>query len=230
MTEEIVYVDLDPKQAAEQHRIYTELKLVQQTLVDGELLTASNAAALLLRLRQVCVSPALVGGPDVSPKYDYILDKIKGSATPLCVFSPFRVAPLEKRLEEEGISFVTIDGAASSKKRDEAVEAVNSGTVQVCLYTQAGGEGIDLIGSSHLIFLAEDWSTRTMQQARDRLHRNGQTQKVLIEYLVTQGTVEEYVHGLLKQKNDWTAPALVEHIVRNLPQLERLELQVQEAA
>ncbi|KAK6061818.1 helicase protein [Cooperia oncophora] len=71
-----------------------------------------------------------------------------------------------------------------------------------------GGVGLNLTGADVVIFLDHDWNPMKDLQAIDRAHRIGQTRKVNVYRLITQGTVEAKVMSLHKFKQD-TADALI---------------------
>jgi SWI/SNF-related matrix-associated actin-dependent regulator of chromatin subfamily A member 5 len=68
------------------------------------------------------------------------------------------------------------------------------------LSTRAGGLGINLTSAEDVIFLDEDWNPQITLQAEARAHRIGQTKKVTIYKLCTQGTVEEQMLGRIRKK------------------------------
>lgn len=219
MREETVYLDMEPEQLNEQARLYREMKERWLTQTDsGETLSVMNKAAQLVRLKQLAVSPALLGGDVVSPKFDYCFDIVDGASDPVCIFSQFRTAVdiLERLFQERGVSVVRITGDEAEKERTAAYKAINARTAQVCLFTRAGGEGIDLVGANRLIFLDLDWSSRVLKQARDRIHRIGQQNPVLVSYLLMRGTVDEYVWKLLQKKQEWTEGMMVEQVYQTI--------------
>jgi SWI/SNF-related matrix-associated actin-dependent regulator of chromatin subfamily A member 5 len=66
--------------------------------------------------------------------------------------------------------------------------------------TRAGGLGINLTSATDVIFMDEDWNPQVTLQAEARSHRIGQTNKVTIYKLCTQGTVEEQMMGRIRKK------------------------------
>ena len=48
-------------------------------------------------------------------------------------------------------------------------------------------------GGNHVCWFGMQWSLELYQQANKRLHRQGQTQKVIIHHLVVQGGLDEDV-------------------------------------
>ena len=57
-------------------------------------------------------------------------------------------------------------------------------------------------GGNHVIWFGLNWSLELYQQANKRLHRQGQTEKVIIHHLVVQGGVDEDVVAALHDKGD----------------------------
>jgi hypothetical protein len=58
---------------------------------------------------------------------------------------------------------------------------------------QAGGVGITLTASSHVIMSESTWNTATNTQAIDRLDRMGQQDQVKIDWLVFKGSLDAMV-------------------------------------
>lgn len=69
---------------------------------------------------------------------------------------------------------------------------------------KASGTGIDGLqyASSHLIFGEEDWVPATVQQAEDRLHRIGQEDRVLIQHLVLEGSLDALMCKTVMKKQE----------------------------
>ncbi|KAL2796350.1 hypothetical protein BJX66DRAFT_324082 [Aspergillus keveii] len=68
------------------------------------------------------------------------------------------------------------------------------------LSIRAGGEGLNLVSSSTVIFVDDDWNPQIMRQAEARVHRLGQTEPVQIFRLHARGTVEDQMRRRLTKK------------------------------
>jgi SNF2 family DNA or RNA helicase len=55
-------------------------------------------------------------------------------------------------------------------------------------------------GGNHVIWFGLNWSLELYQQANKRLHRQGQTEKVIIHHLAVEGGVDEDVIEALEDK------------------------------
>ncbi|KJH49727.1 protein, SNF2 family [Dictyocaulus viviparus] len=108
------------------------------------------------------------------------------------------------------ISHLVLDGSVAPSERQSIVDRFNSDHLidVLVLTTHIGGVGLNLTGADIVIFLDHDWNPMKDLQAIDRAHRIGQTRKVNVYRLITQGTIEEKVMSLHKFKQN-TADALI---------------------
>jgi SNF2 family DNA or RNA helicase len=85
-----------------------------------------------------------------------------------------------------------------------------AGTIPVALiHPASAGHGLNLqAGGSTLIWFGLTWSLELYQQTNARLHRQGQTETVVVHHIVTKGTVDEDILKALEQK-DLTQQSLI---------------------
>ena len=106
---------------------------------------------------------------------------------------------LGTRLAGSGIAFARFDGSMSGPDKDTAIaEFRDSATVLLC--TQAGGEGRNIQFCNTLINFDVPWNPMAIEQRIGRIDRIGQSREVFVFNLVTAGTIEEQVLGLLEEK------------------------------
>ncbi len=86
-----------------------------------------------------------------------------------------------------------VDGNVTLPKRWAAVKAFqNNPRTRIFLgQTVAAGTGLTLTAANTVIFAQPDWTPANILQAEDRVHRISQTKKVLVQYLITRGSIEE---------------------------------------
>jgi SNF2 family DNA or RNA helicase len=102
-----------------------------------------------------------------------------------------------------------LHGGTPVARREEMVERFQSGASPVFLLSlKAAGTGVNLTRATHVIHYDRWWNPAVEDQATDRAHRIGQDHPVQVHRLVTEGTVEDKVAGLLTAKR-----ALAEAVV-----------------
>jgi superfamily II DNA or RNA helicase len=106
---------------------------------------------------------------------------------------------LALRLEAAGIGHARFDGSMSGPDKDAAI-AVFREHSSVLLCTQTGGEGRNMQFCNTLINFDVPWNPMAIEQRIGRIDRIGQTREVFVFNLVTRGTIEEKVLGLLEEK------------------------------
>ncbi|MFN3429913.1 MAG: SNF2-related protein, partial [Candidatus Sericytochromatia bacterium] len=162
----------------------------------------------LLKLRQVCCHPGLLGTPETlhlpSAKVDAFLtlvDELIGSGHRALVFSQFTsmLAILRERLDEKRVAYEYLDGA--TQNRQAKVDRFNASDTPLFLISlKAGGTGLNLTGADYVIHFDPWWNPAVEDQATDRAHRIGQTRHVFNYKLLATGTVEEKLLALQERK------------------------------
>lgn len=102
-----------------------------------------------------------------------------------------------------GLRYLRFDGSTGRAKRNLGIRMFNDMTTEyriMLVSTRAGGLGINLASASDVVFMDEDWNPQVTAQASARSHRIGQTSKVTVYKLCTQGTVEEQMLGRIRKK------------------------------
>ncbi len=117
------------------------------------------------------------------------------------IFSQFTtyLKKARSRLDEVGISSSYLDGR--TKNRAKAIADFKEGNNPVFLISlKAGGFGLNLTEADFCILLDPWWNPATEAQAVDRIHRIGQTRKVMVYRMVSKDTIEEKVMALKAAK------------------------------
>ncbi|MBQ9633273.1 MAG: DEAD/DEAH box helicase [Lachnospiraceae bacterium] len=164
--------------------------------------------SMLTKLRQICCDPSLVyedyrGG---SAKLEACMDLVSRAVEAghkLLLFSQFTTMLdiIGVALERNGIAYHRIDGSVSKEKRMEMVDSFANDDVPVfCISLKAGGTGLNLTAADIVIHYDPWWNQAAQDQATDRTHRIGQTQRVTVYELIAQDTVEEKIMGIKDAK------------------------------
>ena len=88
-----------------------------------------------------------------------------------------------------------------TRNRPAVIAEFREGHAPVFLISlKAGGFGLNLTEADYCILLDPWWNPATEAQAVDRIHRIGQTRKVMVYRLVASDTLEEKVMALKAKK------------------------------
>ena len=89
-------------------------------------------------------------------------------------------------------------------KKPEDEDDWNSGKIDILLaHPASAAYGLNLQhGGNHVIWFGLTWNYELYTQANRRLHRQGQTEKVIIHHLTCSGTRDEDVMRALERKDD----------------------------
>lgn len=198
---DIVYDDipvaLDPKA----ERAYTELEKKMVLELDEEDITVTSAAALSNKLLQLSNGAVYDEAHDWHPVHDCKLEalvelcqSLKERGKPALVFYQF-ISDRERILE-------AVDGAVVMSGTDQ-IDAWNAGEVDVLLaHPASAAYGLNLqAGGNHVIWFGLTWNYEQYVQANARLHRQGQTEKVIVHHLVCSGTRDDDVMRALNAKD-----------------------------
>lgn len=119
---------------------------------------------------------------------------------------------LAPALKKAGISFTSYTGNLSSDEAEANLEKFKTDkSIKVLLSTpKKGGIGLNLTVASNVIWFSRDFSLENELQANDRIHRMGQTEKVVVYYLVAPNTVDEHIEKIQAAKLA-TATSLVDY-------------------
>lgn len=157
---------------------------------------------------------------DPSWKVDELMQIMsESSGEPIVTFAPHTqlVNLAGVRADKEGYRVGYIKGGQSSIQRTQVRTAFQNGELDLlAVNTQAGGVGLTLHRSHTAVFLERSFAYWREDQAEDRLHRKGQTEKVTIIDIVARNTIEQRAHQALVDKSHNLAELIQDaHAVRN---------------
>ena len=198
----------------EEKKRYEELKqdLILQ-LPEGEI-TAANAAALSGKLCQLANGAIYSDDQTVLEIHDQKLSALEdlieaANGKPILVAYWFKhdLERIRKRLDSLKTEYAIISSPGS-------IEMWNRGEFAVGLiHPASAGHGLNLQeGGSTLVWFGLTWSLELYQQTNARLWRQGQQAgTVVIQHIITKGTIDERIMKALQQK-DHTQAALIDAV------------------
>ena len=212
-TESILYCEMEAKQRTIYHKMKNEIRA---SLLDDENLEKNKIMVLdgLLKLRQICNSPALLNGhlqsesgDHPSIKIDTLMEQIEEvvgrEGHSILVFSQFTsmLTLVRQRLDREKYDYAYLDG--STTNRQAVIDAFNTDPDKkiFLISLKAGNTGLNLTKADFVYLIDPWWNPAVESQAIDRTHRIGQTNPVFAYRFICKDTIEEKVMHLQSRKN-----------------------------
>tara|TARA_Y100000817_G_scaffold73832_1_gene56671 strand:- start:10 stop:1944 length:1935 start_codon:yes stop_codon:yes gene_type:complete len=123
------------------------------------------------------------------------------------------VTKLREQLQDAGLTTVEITGSTPMAARQQAVDDFQAGRAKVFIGNIiAAGVGLTLTASAHVVFAELDWVPGNVTQAEDRCHRIGQTNSVLVQHIVIDGSLDAKLAQTLVNKQAVIDKALDDEI------------------
>jgi SNF2 family DNA or RNA helicase len=174
-----------------------QLDLMQNAMQNGAKLNSMDLLGYLAKLRHITAQ-----GKAIEHGIPMIREFLENTDdTKLCVGIHHR-SVAEKIVEGLGeFSPVTLSGSDSPEsKNDKVMEFAKPEKRLMVANILAGGIGLNLQFCSNAMVLERQWNSAIERQFEDRFHRNGQTQKVVIDYLIAKGTIDQFFAELVEKK------------------------------
>ena len=139
------------------------------------------------------------------------------------------VAKIKEGLVAAQKRVVTLVGGQTAESKDRAVTDFQNGDADVFIGNiKAAGVGITLTASSTVVFAELDWVPANVSQAEDRCHRIGQTDSVLVQHIVLEGSLDQRLARAIVDKQRIADAALdnplakldAEEAITTLPDVE----------
>ena len=203
-------VTLTPEQAGLYEAVVREL-MAEIAEADG-IARRGRIVKLLTALKQICNHPAqylkepdavLAGRSGKLELLDELLDTILAEDGAVLVFTQYVAMArlLERHLGARGIGTQLLHGGTPVPRREDLVARFQAGEVPVFLLSlKAAGTGLNLTRADHVVHFDRWWNPAVEDQATDRAYRIGQTRPVQVHRLVAEGTVEDRIAAMLREK------------------------------
>lgn len=210
-------VEMDPKA----RKAYTDLEreMVLQLPEDEDDISVTSAAALSNKLLQLANGAIYDEDRNVHEihncKIEAFMELIESlQGKPALVFYNYQHdrTRILKALEKTGLRVREL-------KTPQDEDDWNARKIDILLtHPASSAYGLNLQqGGNHVIWFGLTWNYELYTQANKRLHRQGQTDKVIIHHLICTGTRDEDVMQALQRKDDvqnWVMESLKARIRR----------------
>lgn len=166
----------------------------------------------LMKLRQICDSPAIVKEEERFPNVSVKLEELGREITEnisnhkALVFSQFlgMLSLIKEKMKELGVDYEYFDGSSTINERERAIQRFqNDENCRVFLISlKAGGVGLNLTAADYVYIVDPWWNPAVEQQAIDRTHRIGQTKNIFAYRMICTDTVEDKILKLQERKRN----------------------------
>lgn len=212
-TETVIWCEME----AEQKEVYETIKkqIKANVFLDIEKEGFSKAKFSILqgimKLRQICCTPALLKDEEVntkqSIKLEMLMEELQNNVqnSKSLVFSQYlgMLDLIAKECTARGIPYLYFDGSTPLQIRQQMVDTFQdeSSPEKVFLISlKAGNAGLNLTAAEYVFLIDPWWNNAVEQQAIDRTHRIGQTKNIFAYKLICRDTIEEKIVSLQEKK------------------------------
>ena len=180
--------------------------------------------ALLVKLKQICNHPVMVGEKAVKAsivipsnfdkksgklqRLQEMLEEVIAEGDRALIFTQFAEwgkllkAHLEQHFNRE---VLFLYGSTTKTQREEMLERFQHDPQAPPIFIlslKAGGVGLNLTRANHVFHFDRWWNPAVENQATDRVFRIGQKRNVLVHKFVCTGTLEEKINAMIESKKE----------------------------
>ena len=211
-TELVLKIPLEAAEQAHYEALRRDALVAAERSLSGDAIGQAqfNILAGLTKLRRAACDPRLA-----SPHLSLVGAKVKAfgelaaelvaNGHKALVFSQFVdfLTLLKAPLDEAGIAYQYLDGSTPAAERMKRVDAFQAGQGELFLISlKAGGFGLNLTVADYVVIADPWWNPAAEDQASGRAHRIGQQRPVTVYRLVAEGTLEEKILTLHRDKRE----------------------------
>jgi SNF2 family DNA or RNA helicase len=182
----------------------------------------------LLRLRQTCCHPQLIGNPMDSSKLADVVEVLLGlrdGGHRALVFSQFVefLHMVRQEIEARDLTCEYMDGQMTQSAKDRSVQAFEAGSGDAFLISlKTGGVGLNLVSADYVLILDPWWNPAVEAQAVGRAHRMGQKRAVTVYRYIVENSIESRITELHKNKQELADALLAESNVLSVDVLKSM--------
>lgn len=190
-----IHIDM----TASQRKIYKEI--ISKLYIEcdnGEVILTPTVLSQITRLRQLLITPQLLGIDERGSALTYLKDflaDVRDVNERIVIFTPFAkaITHIQSVANSAGLTASNIHGGLSKTERDKTIQRFQAGNTNCIISTVQIAEGFSLNTANRALFVGCDWNASVNEQAEDRVYRPGITKPVLMEYLVHTNSIEQHV-------------------------------------
>jgi non-specific serine/threonine protein kinase len=211
-TETILFCEMEDEQRDIYEAYRSDYRDKIMGVIDTQGIQRSQLTILqgLMKLRQICDSPAILNEQEHYPNHSIKLEELAREITEnisnhkALVFSQFlgMLALIKEKLKSLDVKFEYFDGSTSAIDREKAIQnfQANDECRVFLISLKAGGVGLNLTAADYVYIVDPWWNPAVEQQAIDRTHRIGQTKNIFAYRMICKDTIEDKILQLQERK------------------------------
>lgn len=211
-TRQIVPLEMTPRQNTAYRQFARDMLAETEK---GVLMFTPTVIAKIMRLRQLLVSPQLLGITEKGAALEALKDIAEvefEAGNSIAVFTPFRegVRVAQKELREITKHVYTLMGGMEREEVARTIRAFqeNPSRSKALISTIKSAVSFTAHSANVAIFLGQEWDYNDNVQAEDRLHRVGQKNAVRVYYMSHKDTLDSHVLDIVLEKRNAIKVAL----------------------
>jgi SNF2 family DNA or RNA helicase len=207
---DMTYVKRQVELTRQQKKYYDILKKRMVMEINGDEVSAVNAAVIMNKLLQISAGAVYTDEGDtlefdIKHRYKVLREVIDESSQKVLIFVPFKhtIDVLTDKLRADGITTEVIRGDVPVARRTDIFKRFQEAHDPrvLVIQPQAAAHGVTLTAANTVVWWGPTPSLETYAQANARVHRAGQKHPCTVVQL--QGsTVEKRVYSLLDKRID----------------------------
>lgn len=183
----LIHQNIELELYPEQRRVYDDMRDQLWSKLEEGGINAVNVMDQMNKLRQIATW--WPGVPSV--KLDFVMSELEEEPDEQFVVFTWYKAPGRALAERIGDGAVVVDGDVPIKRRNELLRQHKEGKARVLIGSIATlGESLNLQYMHEAIRLDRAWNPEANGQTIDRLHRQGQQERVTLRDLWSKSTVD----------------------------------------
>ena len=194
----------------DQFKVYEQMKKEALAILNGKMLTTSNALTQLMRLQQITCGHFKSDDGTVqqvkSNRIDELIDVLNEIEGKVVIWAHWQndVKQIIKAIvnEFDQNSFVDYYGLTPQEERQQNIKRFQED--EDCRFfigtPQTGGYGITLTAASNMIYYSNGYDLEKRQQSEARIDRIGQTKPMTYIDIICEDTVDDRIVKALRKK------------------------------
>jgi SNF2 family DNA or RNA helicase len=194
----------------DQNKVYTQMKKEALAILNGKMITTSNALTQLMRLQQITCGHFKSDDGTVqevkSNRIDELIDVLNEIEGKVVIWAHWQsdVKQIIKAILDEFDQGCLVDyyGLTPQDKRQQNIKRFQED--DKCRFfvgtPQTGGYGITLTAASNMIYYSNGYDLEKRQQSEARIDRIGQTKPMTYIDIICEDTVDERIVKALRKK------------------------------